>query len=35
MGTKVNFLEMEASLVQQRCMEVLKGEVALSVNLAQ
>ena len=34
MGTKVYLLEMEASMVQQKCMEALKVEVLKLVILA-
>jgi len=35
MGTKGYILEMEASMVQQKCMEALKVETVMLVNLAQ
>jgi len=37
MGTKVNILEIEARLVQRKClcMKALKGEVVMPISLAQ
>jgi len=35
MGTKVYILEMEASMVQWNCMEALKVETVMLINLAQ
>jgi hypothetical protein len=35
MDTKGYILEMEESMVQRKCMEALKGEAVMLVNLAQ
>ena len=35
MGTKGYILEMEASMAQRKCMEALKVETVMLVNLAQ